>query len=143
MVVRAIKLAPGAELPRFAHWGDGGADLVSIEEVHLAPGGGRATVRTGIALEIPQGWAGLVLPRSGLAAHHGVTCLNAPGLIDSGYRGELMVVLVNTDPTSPYVVQRGDRVAQLLLTRVEAVRFLWAEELSPSLRRGGFGHTGR
>ena len=101
-------------------------------------------VATGLAVAIPVGWAGLVLPRSGLAAKHGVTVLNAPGLVDSGYRGELCVVLLNTDPSIPYQVHRGDRIAQLVVQRVEEVTFTETAEL-PASERGlqGFGHTGR
>ena len=100
-------------------------------------------MRTGIAIALPDGYAGLLLPRSGLAAKHGVTCLNAPGLIDAGYRDEIEVVLVNTDPSIPYVVEAGDRVAQLLVQRVENVPFSVCDELPPGSRSGGFGHTGR
>ena len=110
----------------------------------LAPGGGRETIATGIALELPEGYAGLVLSRSGLAARHGVSCLNAPGLIDPGYRGEVAVILVNTDPATPYEVHRGDRIAQLVICRVEEARFLVVERLETSERgAGGFGHSGR
>lgn len=133
----------GVELPRYARPGDAGADLAAAEDVTLAPGGGRARVPTGVSVAIPEGWAGFLLPRSGLAFHHGVTCLNAPGLIDAGYRGELLVVLVNTDPTTPYQVRRGDRIAQLVIQRVESVRFVPCPSLPPSARGGGFGHTGR
>lgn len=136
--------APGAALPIYAHPGDAGADLVAHADVSLAPGGGRALVPTGIAVAIPDGYAGLVLARSGLAANHGVACLNAPGLIDSGYRGELQVVLVNTDPESPYTVHRGDRVAQLVIVPVAAGEFAEVAGLPPSARGGGgFGHSGR
>ncbi len=110
----------------------------------LAPGGGRATIATGIALQIPEGYAGLVLARSGLAARHGIACLNAPGLIDPGYRGEVAVILVNTDPETPYEVHRGDRIAQLVVCRVEEARFVVVEDLETSERgAGGFGHSGR
>ena len=101
-------------------------------------------IATGIALKIPEGYAGLVLPRSGLAARHGVTCLNAPGLIDPGYRGEVAVILVNTDPDVPYEIYRGDRIAQLVICRVEEVRFAVVDSLEASERgEGGFGHSGR
>jgi dUTP pyrophosphatase len=110
----------------------------------LAPGGGRALVPTGAAIAIPWGYAGFVQPRSGLALKHGVTCLNTPGLIDSGYRGELKVLLVNTDPTEPFDVVRGERIAQLVIQRVEECRFAEVDELPPSERGdGGFGSTGR
>jgi len=137
------RLDPEAVLPAFAHPGDAGADLVARDEVTIAPGGGRAVVGTGIAVAIPDGYAGFVLPRSGLALRHGITCLNTPGLIDSGYRDEVRIILVNTDPTEPYTVRRGDRVAQLVIQPVERTVFTAAEELSESVRGlGGFGSTG-
>ena len=137
------RLDPEAALPAYAHPGDAGADLVACEEVTIAPGGGRAAVGTGIALEIPDGYAGLVLPRSGLALRHGITCLNTPGLIDAGYRDEVRVILVNTDPTEPYTVHRGDRIAQLVIQPVERSVFSDVDELSDSARGlGGFGSTG-
>jgi dUTP pyrophosphatase len=137
------RLDPELPLPAYAHPGDAGADLRAAEPCTLAPGGGRGTVRTGLAVAIPEGWAGFVLPRSGLARNHGVTCLNTPGLIDAGYRGELMVVLVNTDPTTPYEVQRGDRIAQLVLQRVESVTFTAVATLPASVRgEGRFGSSG-
>jgi dUTP pyrophosphatase len=129
--------------PAYAHPGDAGADLVSREEITIAPAGGRAVVGTGIALAIPDGYAGFVLPRSGLAVRHGITCLNTPGLIDAGYRDEVRVILVNTDPTEPYTVHRGDRVAQLVVQPVERSIFTAVEELSDTARGfGGFGSTG-
>ncbi len=112
----------------------------------LAPGGGRALVPTGVALALPPGYAGFVQPRSGLALRHGVTCLNTPGLIDSGYRDDLRVLLVNTDPSTPYEVRRGDRIAQLVIQAVETAEFVEVGEgkLPESTRGlGGFGHTGR
>ena len=131
-------------LPSYARAGDAGADLVAREPVTLAPRGGRALVPTGVALALPDGYAGFVLPRSGLALRHGVTCLNTPGLIDSGYRDELKVLLVNTDPEHPYDVARGDRIAQLGVQPVVRVRFVAFDELPSSERgTGGFGHTGR
>ena len=136
-------LDPELALPSYATAGDAGADLVAREGVVLAPGGGRAAVPTGIALAIPLGWAGFVLPRSGLANRHGITCLNTPGLVDAGYRGELMVILVNTDPSEPYEVQRGDRIAQLVLQRIGEATFTPVDELPASERgTGGFGSTG-
>ncbi len=142
--VPLVQLDPQLPLPSYAREGDAGADLLAREGVVLAPGGGRALVPTGVAVAIPVGWAGFVLPRSGLALRHGVTCLNTPGLIDAGYRDELLVLLVNTDPLASYEVRRGDRIAQLVVQRVEQVRFAVAAELPPSERgRGGFGHTGR
>ncbi len=137
-------LDPGAAQPRYARAGDAGADLVARESVQLAPRGGRAVVPTGIALALPEGYAGLVVPRSGLAAEHGVTCLNAPGLVDSGYRGEIRVILANTDPDDPYEVRVGDRIAQLLVVPFAVAAFTIATELPASERgEGGFGHSGR
>lgn len=131
-------------LPSYAKPGDAGADLVANEDVTLAPGGGRALIGTGIAIAIPRGYAGFVQPRSGLALRHGVTCLNTPGLIDSGYRDELKVLLINTDPSEPYEVQRGDRIAQLVIQSVEEVIWEEAEQLDETERgQGGFGHSGR
>jgi len=141
--VRVVALSDGARIPQYAHDGDAGCDLVAAERVELAPGGGRAAVACGLAVAIPEGYGGFVLPRSGLALRHGVTCLNAPGLIDAGYRGELRVVLVNTDPVAPYVVNPGDRVAQLVVLRVEHIAFQQAETLPTTTRAdGGFGSTG-
>lgn len=140
------QLDPELPLPGYARQGDAGADLIARHDVVLPCGGGRAVVPTGAAVAIPLGYAGLVLPRSGLAAKHGITCLNAPGLVDSGYRGELQVVLVNHDPERAYQVSRGDRIAQLVLVRVEQVAFdaVAAEQLGESERgEGGFGHTGQ
>ena len=142
--VPVVRLDPGLPLPAYARPGDAGADLVAREDVVLARGGGRAMVPTGVAVAIPDGYAGLVLPRSGLALRHGVTVVNAPGLVDAGYRGELNVVLVNTDPTEDYAVHRGDRIAQLVIVAVEQAVLAVVEELPDSDRgRGGFGHTGR
>jgi dUTP pyrophosphatase len=142
--VPVVRLDPELPLPRYAHPGDAGADLVARIEVLLEPNGGRAMVPTGIALAIPEGYAGFVQPRSGLALRHGVTCLNTPGLIDSGYRDELSVLLVNTDPEVPYRVQRGDRIAQLVIQRVETAAFTEVGSLSDTERGlAGFGSTGR
>lgn len=142
--VPLLRLDRDLPVPAYAREGDAGADLVAREGVTLKPGGGRAVVPTGVAIAIPPGYAGFVLPRSGLAMRHGVTCLNTPGLIDSGYRDELRVLLVNTDPSEPYEVQRGDRIAQLVIQRVEHAAFAETAELPPSERgAGGFGHTGR
>jgi dUTP pyrophosphatase len=138
------RLDPEVDLPAYARPGDAGLDLVASADAHLPPGGGRALVGTGLALALPAGWAGLVLSRSGLAARHGVAVLNAPGLIDSGYRGEVRVPLVNTDPHQPYEVRRGDRVAQLVLVPVTPVHLVEVDELDGGEGRGGgFGHTGR
>jgi dUTP pyrophosphatase len=138
-----VRLDPDLPLPAYARSGDAGADLCAREGVTLAAGGGRAVVPTGLAIAIPPGHAGFVLPRSGLALRHGVTVLNSPGLIDAGYRDELRVVLVNTDPTTPYEIHRGDRIAQLVIQPVEACTFLVVDELEGENRGGGFGHTGR
>src|SRR5437016_10221280 len=132
--VPLVRLDPDLPLPAYARPGDAGADLVAREGCVLAAGGGRALVPTGVAVAIPEGWAGLVLPRSGLALRHGVTCLNTPGLIDAGYRDELRVLLVNTDPAEAYTVERGDRIAQLIIQRVEQARFVVVEELAASER---------
>src|SRR3954451_16202520 len=139
-----VRLDPDLPLPAYAREGDAGADLLARGDVLLRAGGGRAMVPTGVAVAIPVGHAGLVLPRSGLARRHGVTVLNAPGLIDAGYRGELTVLLVNTDALADYTVHRGDRVAQLVVVAVEQVTVRVLDELPPSDRgSGGFGHTGR
>ncbi len=131
-----------AVLPTRAYDGDAGFDLRALEPATLTPGA-RATVRTGLALELPAGHAALVLPRSGLAARHGITLANAPGLIDAGYRGELRVLLLNSDPESSFTVAPGDRIAQLVLVRVETPEIEERDELSGSERgRGGFGSSG-
>jgi dUTP pyrophosphatase len=144
LTIPVRRLDPELPLLAYAHPGDAGADLVAREDAHLAAGGGRALVPTGIAIAIPAGWAGFVQPRSGLALRHGVTVLNSPGLIDAGYRDELKVVLVNTDPAQDYVVHRGDRIAQLVLRPVASASFEPVDALPESLRAaGGFGSTGR
>ena len=141
--VPVVRLDPDLPLPSYARTGDAGADLVAREPAELAPGGGRALVPTGIALALPVGWAGFVQPRSGLALRHGVTCLNTPGLIDSGYRDELRVLLVNLDPVEPFTIARGDRIAQLVIQRVEHVDFAEVDALDETERGlGGFGSTG-
>jgi dUTP pyrophosphatase len=139
------QLDPDLPVPCYAREGDAGADLLARSDVVLAAAGGRAVVPTGVAVAIPDGYAGFVLPRSGLAARHGITCLNTPGLVDSGYRGELQVVLINLDPSHDYEVSRGDRIAQLVILRADQVAFelVTADELGASERgAGGFGHTG-
>ena len=145
--VLVVRLDPELPLPSYAQIGDAGADLVARTGATLAANGGRAVVPTGVALAIPLGFAGFIQPRSGLALRHGVTCLNTPGLIDSGYRDELAVLLVNTDPEVDYEVKRGDRIAQLVIQRVETAAFVEVEqmsELGESERGlGGFGSTGR
>jgi len=142
--IPVIRLDADLPLPAYARAGDAGADLVAREGALVRRGGGRALVATGVALALPDGYAGFVQPRSGLAWRHGVTCLNTPGLIDSGYRDELRVLLVNTDPDDDYEVQRGDRIAQLVIQRVEQAAFEPVDDLDGSERgTGGFGHTGR
>ena len=144
--VPLVRLDTGLPVPAYARSGDAGADLFAREAATIEAGGGRALIPTGIAVAIPPGYAGFVQPRSGLALRHGVTCLNTPGLVDSGYRDELRVILVNTDPHDAYEVQRGDRIAQLVIQKVEEANFIEVtqDELSESSRGlGGFGHTGR
>ncbi|MDG1366738.1 MAG: dUTP diphosphatase [Acidimicrobiales bacterium] len=139
-----LRLDPDLPLPAYARDGDAGVDLVAREDVTLAPAGGRALVPTGIAIALPEGYAGFVQPRSGLAFKHGVTCLNTPGLIDSGYRGELKVCLINHDPTEPFEVTRGERIAQLVVQAVEQVDFREVDALDESERGDkGFGSSGR
>ncbi len=137
------RLDPDLPLPQYAHAGDAGVDLYAREDTVLAPQGGRTLMPTGIAIAIPLGYAGFVLPRSGLALHNGISVVNAPGLIDSHYRGELKVVLLNTDATRPYHVHRGDRIAQLVIQKVEDVTWVEVDELDANNRGGGFGHSGR
>lgn len=129
-------------LPTYAHPGDAGADLVTRVDVTLAPGE-RVTVPTGVRIALPDGYAAFVHPRSGLARRHGLTVVNAPGTVDAGYRGEIEVTLLNTDAAAPIVLRRGDRVAQLVVQRVERARFVRAERL-PGSHRGeaGFGSSG-
>lgn len=156
--VPVARLDPSAALPAYAHHGDAGADLYARKGAVLAAGGGRALVPTGLVVAIPEGFAGFVQPRSGLALRHGVTCLNTPGLIDAGYRGELSVLLVNTDPLEPYEVRPGDRIAQLVIQAVVRAEFRSADALDDlpapggggdvdgdgAVRgAGGFGHSGR
>jgi dUTP pyrophosphatase len=142
MNLRFVRLDPRAVLPARAHPGDAGLDLCALEDATLEPGQ-RASIATGLAVEIPLGQAGLVLPRSGLAARHGIALVNAPGLIDAGYRGELRVLLINTDRETRFELAAGDRIAQLVLVRVETPVPVEADELSSSERgTGGFGSTG-
>lgn len=141
--VPVVRLDPDLPLPQYARPGDAGLDLVAREDVVLLPSGGRALVPTGIAIAVPDGHAGFVQPRSGLARQHGVTCLNTPGLIDSGYRGEVMAILVNHDPAAPFAVSPGDRIAQLVIVDLPAVGFREVEDLPASERgEGGFGSSG-
>jgi dUTP pyrophosphatase len=142
--VPLVRLDPELPLPVYARPGDAGADLYARTGATIPAGGGRALIPTGVAVAIPEGYAGFVQPRSGLALRHGVTLANSPGLIDSGYRDEVAVILVNTDPNQEFEVRRGDRIAQLVIQRVETALFLAVGELPPSDRGlGGFGHTGR
>jgi dUTP pyrophosphatase len=142
--VPITRLDPDVQLPVQAHDDDAGYDLCAREAAHVAAGGGRVLVPTGLAVAIPSGYAGLVLPRSGLAMKHGVTLGNAPGLIDAQYRGELKVLLVNTDPSEDYDVHRGDRIAQLVIQKVEYVEWLEVDRLDETQRDTfGFGSTGR
>jgi dUTP pyrophosphatase len=143
VIVRFRRLSDSARPPTRAHDGDAGYDLHAAEAAALEPGE-RASVGTGIAVAIPEGHAGLVLPRSGLAARHGISVVNAPGLIDAGYRGELRVLLLNTDRERSFEVVAGDRIAQLLVVRVEGPQLEEAPELDETRRGGGgFGSTGR
>ena len=142
MELPVAKLRDNAVLPTRAHEGDAGLDLYACEDAHIGPGE-RWSVGTGVAVEIPAGHAGLVLPRSGLARDHGISLVNAPGLIDAGYRGELRVLLLNTDPRSSFKVAPGDRIAQLVLVKVESPEPAEVGELSDTTRgEGGFGSTG-
>ena len=143
LLVDVVRLDPDLPLPSYAHPGDAGLDLHAREDGVVAAGGGRLLMPTGISIAIPVGYAGFVLPRSGLAAKHGITVVNTPGLIDAAYRGEVKVVLLNTDPTADYPIHRGDRIAQLVIQRVEEVEWRVVDELDGTDRGGGFGHTGR
>ena len=134
LVIPLRRLDPDLPLPAYAHPGDAGADLVAAEDVELAPGA-RALVRTGVAVAIPDGYVGLVHPRSGLAARLGVTVLNAPGTVDAGYRGEILVILVNHDRTNTVKISRSDRIAQLVVQRVERAVFHVVDELDDTAAR--------
>ena len=136
------RLDPDVPLPSYAHPGDAGADLVTTVDVRLGPGE-RALVPTGVAMALPDGYVGLVHPRSGLAARHGLSIVNAPGTVDAGYRGEVQVLLVNLDPRTPVQLSRGDRIAQLVVQRFERARFVEVGVLPESVRgAGGYGSTG-
>jgi dUTP pyrophosphatase len=142
--VSLVRLDPELPVPSYARPGDAGADLYARSDAVVAAGGGRALIPTGIRIALPDGYAGFVQPRSGLALRHGVTLANSPGLIDSGYRDELAVILINTDPHRAFEVKRGDRIAQLVVQRVETASFVEVDDLAVSERGlGGFGHTGR
>jgi dUTP pyrophosphatase len=141
--VLARRLDADLPLPRRSHPGDAGLDLRAAHDAVIPPRGGRVTVATGLALALPDGYVALVHPRSGLAARHGVTVLNAPGTVDAGYRGEIRVTLLNTDPTEPFALRRGDRIAQLVFQRFASARLVEVERLPGSTRgEGGFGSTG-
>jgi len=143
MKLQFARLSDEAVLPTRAHQGDAGLDLYAAEPAHLGPGE-RWSVPTGVAVEIPEGHAGLVLPRSGLAREHGIALVNSPGLIDSGYRGEIKVVLLNTDPAQVFRVESGDRIAQLVVVEIATPEPVEVEELAESARGdGGFGSSGR
>lgn len=137
-----VLIAPGA-IPGYAHPGDAGADLTAAESMVIAPGG-RATVATGVSIALPDGYVAFVVPRSGLAAKHGITIVNSPGTVDAGYRGEIRVTLLNTDAGIPFAIEAGDRIAQLIVMPVSRARFIPVEKL-PGSQRGeaGFGSTGR
>ncbi|MEY4339143.1 MAG: deoxyuridine 5-triphosphate nucleotidohydrolase [Actinomycetota bacterium] len=141
--VPIVRLDPELPLPAYAHTGDAGLDLRAREDGVVPPAGGRLLMPTGISIAIPPGHAGFVLPRSGNALNHGLTVANAPGLIDAAYRGEIKVILLNTDPVQSFTVHRGDRIAQLVLQRVEQVQWHEVESLEGDDRGGGFGHSGR
>ncbi|MEP7047768.1 MAG: dUTP diphosphatase [Ilumatobacteraceae bacterium] len=143
LTVPIVRLDPDLPLPAYAHVGDAGLDLRAREDGVVGARGGRLLMPTGIAIAIPIGYAGFVLPRSGNALNHGLTMANTPGLIDSAYRGELKVILLNTDPHESFVVTRGDRLAQLVIQRVEEVGWRVVDSLDGADRGGGFGHTGR
>jgi dUTP pyrophosphatase len=138
-----VRLDPELPLPVYAHAGDAGLDLFAREDATVLAAGGRVLMPTGISIAIPVGCCGLLMPRSGLALKHGIGIVNAPGLIDSAYRGEVKVVLINTDPSTDYHVTRGDRVAQLVIQRVEEVMWNVVDSLDGVDRGGGFGHSGR
>ncbi len=143
MELRVARLKEEARLPSRAHEGDAGLDLYACEPGHLGPGE-RWSIGTGVAVEIPAGHAGLVLPRSGLARDHGIALVNSPGLIDSGYRGELRVLLLNTDPAETFRVEPGDRIAQLAIAPIATPEPVEVDDLTESLRGGGgFGSSGR
>jgi dUTP pyrophosphatase len=142
VIVQVLRIDPDLPLPAYAHPGDAGADLVAAEEAEIAPGG-RAKIRTGVAIALPEGFVGLVHPRSGLAARLGVTVLNAPGTVDAGYRGEILVNLINHDRENTVKISRGDRIAQLVIQRVERAAFHVVDALDDSARgAGGHGSTG-
>ena len=141
--IRVHRLDPELPLPEPAHPGDAGLDLRAAHDAVIPPGGNRAVVGTGLAVAIPEGCCGMVLPRSGLARHHGVTLANSPGLIDAGYRGEVAVCLINTDPAETFTVSRGDRIAQLVVVPFVAVHLVSGALADSDRGDGGWGHSGR
>jgi len=141
--VAVQRLDPDLPLPATARNGDAGVDLYARENATIAAKGGRILMPTGLAIAVPLGFAGFVVPRSGLALKHGITLVNTPGIIDSGYRGELKVVMINTDPAVDYLVTRGDRIAQILIQRIETIEWNAVDNLDGEDRGGGFGHSGR
>ncbi len=141
--LKVVRLDADLPLPQYAKPGDGAMDLLARSDGTLEAAGGRFVFGTGLALALPVGTCGLVLSRSGLAARHGVIVANAPGLIDEGYRGEIMVPLINTDPVAPFEVRRGDRIAQFMVLPIDAIRWMVVDQLSDTERgAGGLGHTG-
>ena len=138
-----MRLDPELPLPSRAHPDDAGLDLHARADALLSARGGRALVPTGVAVAIPRGHMGIVVPRSGLALKHGISLVNTPGIIDAAYRGELQVIMINHDPTSDYQVRRGDRIAQLIVQAIAAVEWTPVDALDDNDRGGGFGHSGR
>ena len=143
VTVDLVRLDAELPIPGYAHEGDAGLDLYARQDATIAAGGGRLLMPTGISIAIPIGCCGLLMPRSGLALKHGISIVNAPGLIDAAYRGEIKVVLLNTDPVDDYVIHRGDRIAQLVVQRVARVDWNIVDDLDGVDRGGGFGHSGR
>lgn len=141
--IAVVRLDPQLPLPVYARDGDAGIDLIARVGAAVQPAGGRMLVPTGIAIAIPAGYAGFVVPRSGLALKHGISVVNAPGLIDAAYRDEIKVILLNTDPVLAYEIHRGDRIAQLVIQRVEEINWIEVEAIDDVGRGGGFGHSGR
>ncbi|MCL2783852.1 MAG: dUTP diphosphatase [Propionibacteriaceae bacterium] len=140
--IDVVRLDDNAPIPAYAHEGDAGADLATMEDVYLAPGQ-RQVIGTGLSVAIPMGYAGFVCPRSGLAARSGLSIVNSPGIIDAGYRGEIRICLINTDPTTPIELKRGDLVAQMVIQAVESAQFVQADTLPDSSRgSGGYGSSG-
>jgi len=137
-----VQLDADLPVPKYAHDGDAGMDLYAAEDATITAGGGRGLVATGISIAIPKGYGGFVLPRSGMALKHGISVVNAPGLIDAAYRGEIKVILLNTDPSTDYSISKGDRIAQLVIQQVATVQWQVTDSLDGNDRGGGFGHSG-